>query len=157
MRVRPVRSASRRPGYTLLEVILAIAIGLLIVAALYVALDVQIRYMHAGRNAVVEAQLARGLLTRITADIKLSMAMLPTDPSVAGRGSSGGGRGGRPGSSGGPGGGSGSGPGRGSGDGALARVGGWGSARGGGARGAAVRTIPRPGRSTSESRATTRR
>src|SRR5262249_10083630 len=98
MRLRPFRlnaigprvpQGRGRPGYTLLEVILAIAIGLLIVAALYVALDVQIRYMHSGRNAVIEGQLARGLLTRITADIKLSMAMLPTDPTVTGAGSSG--------------------------------------------------------------------
>jgi prepilin-type N-terminal cleavage/methylation domain-containing protein len=77
-----------RPGYTLLEVIVAIAIGLLIVAALYVALDVQIRYMHTGRNAIIEAQLARGLLTRISSDVRLSLAMLPTDPSITSNGSS---------------------------------------------------------------------
>jgi prepilin-type N-terminal cleavage/methylation domain-containing protein len=76
-----------RPGYTLLEVILAIAIGLLIVSALYVALDVQMRYMQSGRNAIIEAQLARGLLTRMSADIRASMAMLPTDPSIAGNSS----------------------------------------------------------------------
>jgi prepilin-type N-terminal cleavage/methylation domain-containing protein len=77
-----------RPGYTLLEVILAIAIGLLIVSALYVALDVQMRYMQSGRNAIIEAQLARGILTRMSADVRASMAMLPTDPSVAGNSSS---------------------------------------------------------------------
>lgn len=72
----------RRSGYTLLEVMLAIAIGLLLVAALYVALDVQIRYMQAGRNAVAEGQLARGLLSRIGADIRMHMGKLPASQST---------------------------------------------------------------------------
>jgi prepilin-type N-terminal cleavage/methylation domain-containing protein len=70
----------RRGGYTLLEVVLAIAIGLLIVAALYVALDTQFRYMASGRNAIAEGQLARGLLNRIAADIRQSLAVLPKSP-----------------------------------------------------------------------------
>ena len=53
-----------RAGYTLLEVLLALAISLLLVAALYMALDVQFRYMQSGQNAVAEGQLARGLLKR---------------------------------------------------------------------------------------------
>lgn len=67
-----------RSGYTLLEVMLAIAIGLLLVAALYIALDVQFRYMQSGRNAVVEAQVARGLLTRMADDVRPSLAVLPS-------------------------------------------------------------------------------
>jgi prepilin-type N-terminal cleavage/methylation domain-containing protein len=67
-----------RRGYTLLEVLLAIAIGFLIVTALYVAMDVQFRYAQSGRNAVAEGQLARGLLARIGADVRLSLASLPT-------------------------------------------------------------------------------
>jgi hypothetical protein len=61
----------------LLEVMLAIAISLLLVAALYVALDVQMRYMQSGRNAVAEGQVARGLLARMARDIRLSLAALP--------------------------------------------------------------------------------
>lgn len=72
----------RRPGYTLLEVVLAIGIGLLLLAALYVALDVQLRYMSSGRRAVAEAQLARGLLNRVAADVRGSLAMLPTTPTA---------------------------------------------------------------------------
>ena len=68
----------RRPGYTLLEVMLAIAIGLVLVAALYVAMDVQFRYMQTGRDAVVEGQVARGLLNRMASEIRLSLAKLPT-------------------------------------------------------------------------------
>lgn len=73
----------RRPGYTLLEVMLAIAIGLLIVAALYVALDVQFRYMQSGRDAAAEGQLARGLLTRMAADIRLHLGTLQDSGSPA--------------------------------------------------------------------------
>jgi len=74
----------RRKGYTLLEVILAIAIGLLLIAALYVALEVQMRYMQTGRNAVAEGQLARGLLARMGADIRQHLGKLPTTQSAAG-------------------------------------------------------------------------
>lgn len=73
----------RRSGYTLLEVMLAIAIGLLLIAALYVALDVQMRYMQTGRNAVAEGQLARGLLARIGADVRSHLARLPSVSSLA--------------------------------------------------------------------------
>ena len=73
---------TRRAGYTLLEVVLAVGIGLLLVAALYVALDVQLRYMQAGRQIVAEAQLARGVLNRIATDIRAQMAMLPTSASL---------------------------------------------------------------------------
>jgi prepilin-type N-terminal cleavage/methylation domain-containing protein len=77
--------AAGRSGYTLLEVVLAIAIGLLLIAALYVALDVQMRYMQAGRNAVAEGQLARGLLARIGADIRMHLGKLPSVAALAGQ------------------------------------------------------------------------
>lgn len=73
----------RRSGYTLLEVLLAVGIGLLLVAALYVALDVQMRYMQSGRQLVAEAQLARGVLNRIASDVRAQMALLPTSASLA--------------------------------------------------------------------------
>jgi prepilin-type N-terminal cleavage/methylation domain-containing protein len=72
-------NVAARKGYTLLEVMLAIAIGLLLVAALYIALDVQFRHMQTGRNLVAEGQLARGLLNRIAADIRPSLATLPAN------------------------------------------------------------------------------
>jgi hypothetical protein len=56
---------------------LAIAIGLVLVAALYVAMDVQFRYMQTGRDAVVEGQVARGILNRMASEIRLSLAKLP--------------------------------------------------------------------------------
>jgi hypothetical protein len=72
----------RRGGYTLLEVILAIGIGLVLVAGLYVALDVQMRYIQAGRQIVAEAQLARGVLDRIGSDMRSQLALLPMSASL---------------------------------------------------------------------------
>jgi prepilin-type N-terminal cleavage/methylation domain-containing protein len=67
-----------RRGYTLLEVLLALSIGLLLVAALYIALDVQFRHMESGRNAVAEGQLARGVFGRMAADVRPCLASLPS-------------------------------------------------------------------------------
>lgn len=71
----------RRPGYTLLEIMLAVGIGLLLVAALYVALDLQMRYMATGRDAVTETQMSRGLLQKVGNDIRNSMGLLSTSTS----------------------------------------------------------------------------
>jgi prepilin-type N-terminal cleavage/methylation domain-containing protein len=76
-----MRKRQRRSGYTLLEVMLAVGIGLLLVAALYVALDVQMRYMATGRNAVIESQMSRGLLQHVGNDIRGSLALLNTGAS----------------------------------------------------------------------------
>lgn len=58
-----------RPGYTLLEVILALGIATLLLAGLYVSMDVQLNLAQAGRERVDEAALARALLGRIAADV----------------------------------------------------------------------------------------
>jgi prepilin-type N-terminal cleavage/methylation domain-containing protein len=72
-------SRSRRPGFTLLEVLLATAIGLLLMAALYVAVDVQLRHAQHARDIVEEATLARALLARMGHDIMPALAPpLPT-------------------------------------------------------------------------------
>jgi len=59
----------RRSGYTLLEVLLALAIALLLMGGLYVAMDIQVRLAQAGRLRVAESTLARAVLTRIAADV----------------------------------------------------------------------------------------
>src|SRR5207249_7423270 len=43
---------NRRRGFTLLEVLLAAAIGVLLLAALYIAMEVQLNHARAGREAV---------------------------------------------------------------------------------------------------------
>lgn len=66
-----------RTGFTLLEVILAVAITSLVMAALYMALGLQFRYTRSGHDAVAESQLARGLQARLAADIRHSLAAWP--------------------------------------------------------------------------------
>ena len=59
----------RRPGFTLLEVLLAMGIGLVLLGALYVAVDNQLQNTQAGREIVEQSTLARALLTRMGNDI----------------------------------------------------------------------------------------
>jgi prepilin-type N-terminal cleavage/methylation domain-containing protein len=60
---------SRRGGYTLLEVMLALAIAVMLLAGLYAAMSVQLNHSEAGREVVEQATLARALLSRIRQDI----------------------------------------------------------------------------------------
>ena len=71
-----------RPGFTLLEVLLALAIGLMLMAVLYAALDVQFRTMRSGEEAMEDARLARGLVNRMAADVRHSLGLLSTDTST---------------------------------------------------------------------------
>jgi hypothetical protein len=68
-----------RPAYTLLEVLLAAAIAVLLLAALYAAVDMQMRHAESGRAVVQQSLLARGVLNRISGDITTTLG--PTDPS----------------------------------------------------------------------------
>lgn len=63
---------SCRGGYTLLEVLLAMAISVLLLGALYVAVDNQLRLAKAGREVVEQATLARALFAHIQNDIASS-------------------------------------------------------------------------------------
>jgi hypothetical protein len=69
-----------RSAYTLLEVLLASAIGIILLGALYVAMEVQLRHAQAGREVIEQGTLVRALLTRIAADINASVG--PTQPVV---------------------------------------------------------------------------
>jgi hypothetical protein len=73
------QAAARRPAYTLLEVLLAAAIAVLLLAALYAAVDMQLRHAENGRAVVQQSLLARGVLNRIDRDITSSLG--PMDPS----------------------------------------------------------------------------
>jgi hypothetical protein len=66
-----------------LEVVLASAIGVLLMAALYVAVDVQLRHAQAGRDVIEQSTVARSLLTRIAADISAHVGpVLPAKPAT---------------------------------------------------------------------------
>jgi prepilin-type N-terminal cleavage/methylation domain-containing protein len=81
-------STTRRGGFTLLEVLLASALAVVLMAALYVALDVQLRLAEAGRESIEEARVTRAIVQRFEND--LSSVMGPVAPPTGkGQGQSG--------------------------------------------------------------------
>jgi hypothetical protein len=69
----PNRLRARRSAYTLLEIILVTAICILFLGALFVAMDMQLRYVQAGRDVSEQSGLARALLGRMSSDIAHSL------------------------------------------------------------------------------------
>jgi prepilin-type N-terminal cleavage/methylation domain-containing protein len=63
------RRQPRRDGFTLLEMILALAIGLVLMAALYALMSSQLMQAQSGREVTEEALTARAILSRIGNDI----------------------------------------------------------------------------------------
>ena len=59
-----------RSGFTLLEVILAMALAVIVIAAVGTAVHVNLRAFDSGRRDVEEARLAHSLLRRIADDIR---------------------------------------------------------------------------------------
>jgi prepilin-type N-terminal cleavage/methylation domain-containing protein len=59
----------RQSAFTLIEVLLASVISLLLLGALYVAVDMQLRHQQTAREVVQESTLARALMARISTDI----------------------------------------------------------------------------------------
>jgi len=79
------RSALRAPpprrGFTLLELLLATLISLLLMGAVYVAINVQLRHAQAGRDVIEQSALPHNLLARMSRDIKKCVtAVAPTPP-----------------------------------------------------------------------------
>jgi hypothetical protein len=70
--------APRRPAYTLLEVVLALAIGVMLLAAVYGALSYQIRQAQAGRDLIDEANLVRVIVAKMENDVLATVAL--SDP-----------------------------------------------------------------------------
>ncbi|MFH1921438.1 MAG: prepilin-type N-terminal cleavage/methylation domain-containing protein, partial [Planctomycetota bacterium] len=69
--------ATRRRGFTLIEVLLTLLLISLVLAALAMAVDFQLRVVERSRGHVEEAQLARVLLHRIADDLR---GAVPYDP-----------------------------------------------------------------------------
>jgi len=67
---RPVRSA-----YTLLEVLLALAMAVMLLGAVYSVIGYQLRQVQAGRDLIDRTTLARSLLNRITYDITTTISL----------------------------------------------------------------------------------
>jgi type II secretory pathway pseudopilin PulG len=72
-----------RKAFTLLEVILALALATAVVAVLGSTVAVQLRLFQSGRAAVEEAQLARALLRRMADDLR-SAVPDPSEGEVVG-------------------------------------------------------------------------
>jgi prepilin-type N-terminal cleavage/methylation domain-containing protein len=68
----------QRPAFTMLEILMALAIGVLLMGALYFAVTVQMRSAQVGRNMMVQNTLARSLFRRIDNDLNATMNL--TDP-----------------------------------------------------------------------------
>lgn len=75
-RKRPGRD-SGPPAFTLIEVLLALALAVLLLSAVGMAISVHFRAQSAGRAQVEEAQLARTLLELIASDLR---RVIPYDP-----------------------------------------------------------------------------
>ncbi len=75
------RIGQSRRGFTLLEVMLASIIAVIMMAALYVAIEVQLREMEEGRAAVEQSTLTRALCSRIRMDLMPSLA--PAAPTIS--------------------------------------------------------------------------
>jgi prepilin-type N-terminal cleavage/methylation domain-containing protein len=77
-----------RRGYTLLEVLLASVIALVLLGALYAALNLTLVRMDASRSAIVTNDLSRAVFNRMTTDIANTLGPLP--PKSGGDGMTGG-------------------------------------------------------------------
>src|SRR3954469_4521792 len=68
----------KRSAYTLLEIILALAIAILLLAALYAAVGFQLRQAQSGRDATAQTMLSRTMVARIESDVVAALAL--SDP-----------------------------------------------------------------------------
>src|SRR5260370_41111992 len=80
------RQPVRREGFTLLEVVLATAIGLLLMTALYAAMSVQLSLAQASRTRVEHGTLVRSLLARLSNDLSANIGPVTPAGSSGGRG-----------------------------------------------------------------------
>ena len=65
----------RRGGFTLLELLLASAIALLLMAALYSAFNLVVRRTEANRDQIAASDLSRAVVNRLTADLSQSAGL----------------------------------------------------------------------------------
>jgi len=72
----------RTRGFTLLEVMLAMLLATVLLAAVWVAVRMELRFFEAGRSEVEQAQLARAIVIRLRADLDNAVAApMPPEPS----------------------------------------------------------------------------
>ncbi|MGL6097808.1 MAG: PulJ/GspJ family protein, partial [Fimbriiglobus sp.] len=74
MKLRPTPV---RPGFTLLEVLLASAIAVLLLAGLYVAFDLTLSRTDVSREQAARADLVRAVVNRLNIDLTASLGPMP--------------------------------------------------------------------------------
>lgn len=79
----------RRTGFTLLEVLLSLAIAVLLLSAMYVAVNTHVRLSEAAREVTEHGTLARMVFARISGDILASLGPTPPDRSQSAAGTGG--------------------------------------------------------------------
>jgi prepilin-type N-terminal cleavage/methylation domain-containing protein len=72
----------RSAGFTLIEVMVAVAMALLLMTAVYSAIDMHWRYQSAGELELQRGQVARAVYARLSIDIR-SVQFAPPDPEDA--------------------------------------------------------------------------
>src|SRR6266851_2974296 len=91
-----VTPVAQRPGFTLLEVMLAMSIAVVLLGALYVSVNEQLVHTQVGRDLVQQSTLSRSLFARIGNDVSAAVNLadssrLRLQNSNGGGGGSGGG------------------------------------------------------------------
>ena len=84
MKLSPAKQV--RAGFTLLEILLASALAIVLMAALYVALDVQLRLASEGREAIEQTTVTRSIVQRLNDDLSRSIG--PVAPPTGNQSSS---------------------------------------------------------------------
>lgn len=74
----------KRSGFTLLEIILVLALTMVLLGLLGLAVDVHLRVTDASRNAVEQSQLARLLLQRLAGDLRNAIPVTRAPSSIGG-------------------------------------------------------------------------
>src|SRR2546421_9973079 len=77
-----IPNSASRPGFTLLEVLLAISISVLVLFLVGTALYLQLRIIDGARSEVEQAQVARALLRHIGDDLRNVIKYDPQQGSI---------------------------------------------------------------------------
>jgi prepilin-type N-terminal cleavage/methylation domain-containing protein len=81
-RPRTSRAPAHRTAFTLLEVLLALALSGILIGVLAMAIRTQLRATDSGRTDVAQSQVARALLKRIGDDVRAAVWFEPIDPNA---------------------------------------------------------------------------
>lgn len=76
---------NRRPGFTLFEVLISLALCLVLLTAVYASLQVYARFSTAGREQIERVQLSRAILRRMEVDVNSVVFRVPEEETEEGQ------------------------------------------------------------------------